>query len=93
MTKEEIYTSAYKKWGPEAQLDMIVEECAELIKAVTKYKRADKATLDKAIENLVDELADVEIMIEQTKHLYQISQVVKARKHFKINRLKNRLKG
>ena len=59
-----IYERAVKQWGDAAQIDMVVEECAELIKAIQKYKRKPSEETKKAIH---EECADVLIMIEQVK--------------------------
>ncbi len=34
-----IYEQALKAWGADAQLGMVQEECAELIKVINKYWR------------------------------------------------------
>ena len=51
------------------QREILVEECAELIQAVQKLKRREKQVLDiantTAMQNYIEELADVSIMIEQ----------------------------
>ena len=84
-------------YGYEAQSNQLVEECAELIQAVSKYRRgAAKGEDEKliALSNLVEEVADVEIMIEQIKHLLQIQdEDILALKQFKINRTKERIDG
>jgi len=62
-----------KYYGYEAQSNQLVEECAELIQAVNKYRRVETglgqpvAEDKKAIarDNLVEEIADVELMLEQ----------------------------
>lgn len=48
-------------YGVENQREILVEECAELIQAVSKCKRNGTVISD----NLVEELADVSIMLEQ----------------------------
>ena len=66
-----------KYYGYEAQSNQLVEECAELIQAVNKYRRVETglgqpvAEDKKAIarDNLVEEIADVELMLEQVKYL------------------------
>ena len=64
--KKRLYREAIKKWGVNSQLFMLIEESAELIQASNKVIR--NGTEDKqSIENLANELADVEIMIEQFK--------------------------
>lgn len=82
-----------KYYGYRAQSNQLVEECAELIQAVSKYRRA--VTEDKkavALENLIEEIADVEIMLEQVKYLLQISaDEIEAMKIFKVNRTKERM--
>lgn len=64
IVKEEIYKKAIETWGENLQLGMLIEECAELIKAVNKFWR--KKDYD-SINSLAEECADVEIMIEQLK--------------------------
>ena len=85
MTAEEIYKAALEKWGPEAQTNMAVEETAEFLNALAKLKRGRCSVTD-----LIDEIADVTIMMEQMALLYG-KEEVDIRKSFKINRLKYRL--
>lgn len=88
-------------YGYEAQSNQLVEECAELIQAVSKYRRAaakgeDEKLIAKliALGNLIEEIADVEIMLEQIKHLLKIPEEdLFAYKQFKINRTKERIEG
>lgn len=51
-------------YGAQAQRRQLVEECAELIQAVAKYERTGAET---SYYNFIEELADVEIMVEQMK--------------------------
>ena len=63
-----IYKDALDKWGRVAQICMVMEECAELIQACNKFLRVKtSAEDDRAKRQLADEIADVEIMIEQLK--------------------------
>ena len=87
-------------YGYEAQSNQLVEECAELIQAVSKYRRSrgkGQVTTEKeqvALDNLVEEIADVEIMLEQIKYLLQIPEEdIQAIKLFKVNRTKERIAG
>ncbi|GEM_PF-6767818 len=41
MDEKEIYQAALDNWGYESQIDMMIEECAELIDALQKLKRLD----------------------------------------------------
>lgn len=58
----ELTKRALKEWGSQSQLDMVIEECAELIDAIQKWGR-DRVSSDKMLEKAVD----VEISIEQLK--------------------------
>ena len=49
-------------YGLDSQLDMLQEECAELIQAVSKYKRNGSS-------GIVEEMADVFIMLNQVIYL------------------------
>ena len=77
LTHEErlkIYDEATKLWGLVAQYDQCVEEMAEMIVAINKYKRKvlykEYQNDDKVIKNLVEEIADVSICLEQMKHFF-----------------------
>lgn len=83
-------------YGYEGQSEQLTEECAELIQAVSKLRRAMKrGTVEKrriAIDHLIEEIADVEIMIEQVKYLLQIpEEEIQAMKIYKINRTKENI--
>jgi NTP pyrophosphatase (non-canonical NTP hydrolase) len=73
-------------YGVDNQLDMLVEECAELIVAVQHYKR-DRIGLD-AIAN---EAADVRIMISQIGTLPNMADAMMAHESAKLERLEARL--
>jgi NTP pyrophosphatase (non-canonical NTP hydrolase) len=59
---DEIYNRALDAWGHDAQMDMVIEEMSELIKAILKYRR--KPHKDRAMD-VAEELADVIIMLRQ----------------------------
>lgn len=91
-----------KHYGYEAQSNQLVEECAELIQAVNKYRRVETGlgqpvAEDKkavAYNNLVEEIADVELMLEQIKYLLQIPEEdIQAVKLYKVNRTRERIAG
>lgn len=67
MDKEKIYRKTIGKYGIAAQLDMAIEEMSELTKEICKIKRGKGNYM-----NLVEEMADVEIMLEQLKMICQI---------------------
>ena len=56
----ELYKKAIAKWGEDAQVNMLNEECGELIAAVAQFKRGRTSHHD-----VMTELADVSIMVEQ----------------------------
>lgn len=83
---------AVDKWGPDLQMDMLMEECGELISAVNKYKRRKPDSFNQ----LASEIADVEIMIEQVKGMLFYgtdSYVCSSMKKKKIARLRKLLKA
>ena len=91
-----------KYYGYEAQSNQLVEECAELIQAVNKYRRASTslgipvAEEKKAIafDNLKEEICDVEIMLEQIKYLLDIDEEeMAAVKLYKVNRTLERMRA
>ena len=63
MNDKEIFKAAIGKWGIDKQLDMVLEECSELQKAVCKLKRNGHA--DGELLKLAEEAADVQIMLNQ----------------------------
>ena len=81
----EVYEQAVEEWGREAQIMMAIEECSELIKELTKLYRGD--TVD---QNVAEEVADVEIMMEQMRILFGDKNVHK-HKLRKLDRLNTRL--
>jgi len=75
MKEEQIYRSAINRFGWIQQLDMTVEECAELIVALQHFVR-DKASM----ETVAGEIADVEIMCGQMRLLFPGVDEAKERK-------------
>jgi len=61
-----IYEDALKAWGASAQLGMVQEECAELIKVINKYFRGKANDTD-----VIEECVDVELMIYQMRELFK----------------------
>lgn len=83
---------AISLYGEPAQMDMAVEEMAELTKAICKVKRAScAAEATAALENAVEEMADVQIMLDQLRIIFHRS--TEEIEEAKLERLKNRLDG
>lgn len=84
-----IYERALRAWGIDAQLGMVIEECAELIKVINKHWRK-KATK----EELIEECVDVELMITQMKEYFKDDQntwdMIKMQKIERLNELLNK---
>jgi NTP pyrophosphatase (non-canonical NTP hydrolase) len=88
MEKEErieLYKKAIKTWGEDAQVNMLNEECGELLTAVAQFKRGRTSHHD-----VMTELADASIMIEQIATIMNYDDYEKE-KDRKLNRLKERL--
>lgn len=88
-----ILDKAVEKYGAR-QLDQAQEELAELIVAISKYKRAVANGDDtkKVIVDVIEEIADVKIMIQQVMMLLDIEEIeVKNVEISKLNRLDRRL--
>ncbi len=83
----DLLVKAVEKWGTHAQLLMVLEEMSELQKEILKNINRGKDNVDA----IIDETADVEIMLEQLKHIYQIQEAVKERIPQKLEKVKARL--
>ena len=74
MTTEErwsILDRAITTYGAPAQMDMAVEEMAELTKALCKIKRAQAGCeVTAEIGNVIEEMADVQIMLDQLRIIF-----------------------
>lgn len=68
MPKEVIYKKAIDTYGEENQLNMLIEEMAELIQAINKYRRSDNYL---ELEHVAEETADVKIMLEQLDVMFE----------------------
>ena len=83
MIDKTICAFAVNNFGKNAQMIVAIEECSELQKEITKIIR-NKGNL----ENLAEEIADVEIMLEQLKLIFTLHDKVVTKKGEKIERLK-----
>lgn len=73
-------------FGYEKQKNMLIEEMAELIQALNKF---DRKKNEEAYENIIEEMADVELMIDQVRYLLDINkEAIEEIKAEKVRRTK-----
>lgn len=88
MNNRDIYEKAKNKWGYKSQINMCIEEMSELIqafmKADRKYKEYD--TFYSRVDAIREEIADVEIMIEQMKLIFDEHKIeeIKSKKLMRL---------
>jgi NTP pyrophosphatase (non-canonical NTP hydrolase) len=86
-----------EQFGIENRLLQCTEECGELIQALSKYQRilqGDKTCqtdMCHAEYMITDEIADVELLLEQIKYLLGNEMEVRERKLYKLDRTEQRL--
>ena len=86
MSNKDVFETALNKWGADAQTVMVFEEMSELQKELCKHARgADN------VEQIAEEIADVQIMLEQMTILHDCEEAVQEYRRSKIERLKIRL--
>lgn len=78
---------AVDAWGKHSQLVICMEETAELTKELSKNLRGQDNDL-----GIAEEIADVEIMLEQLKLIFNIRPDVENMKNEKLIRLDRRIK-
>lgn len=87
MTEKDLYERALRVWGKQPQMLQAIEEMSELIKEILKNVARGKDNLNE----LVEETADVEIMLGQLKRYYGIEQQVADYKNGKLKVIEQRL--
>ena len=84
-----IYEAAIAKYGESKQLVKAMEELAELQQSICRVF-CDRGNED----NIIEEIADVEIMLEQVKMIFDIpEEIIETVKMQKVERLEKRLVG
>ena len=84
MNEFEVMRAAIRHYGEAAQEEVAIEELAELIQAITHKHRGRE-------HNIAEEIADVEIMLEQLKIINKCASEVENIRQQKINRLYNKV--
>lgn len=72
MNNRDVYINAINAYGTEEQVRMIYEEMCELGVALSKYHRDPGM---KTIRDVQEEIADVQIMLEQAKEMFGRAEV------------------
>ena len=85
--RRSVYEAAIGRWGVCMQTIKAVEEMDELTKVISKRFCGGTATVDE----LIDEIADVTIMMEQLRMIHGVDRAVQDRIDYKIRRLAGRL--
>ena len=85
-TEKDIFRSAIETYGAVMQITVAFEEMSELQKELCKYIRCIGSQ-----ENIAEEIADVEIMMEQMKMLFFFFSDVLQVREKKVKRLKERM--
>lgn len=85
-SEAQVLQRALDTYGSMSQIVMVFEEMSELQKELCKYLRGKYA-----LANIAEEIADVEIMLEQMKMLFCCADDVRDARRRKVERLKERL--
>lgn len=89
MDEELLCRAAVDVFGVKAQMQQAMEECGELIVAISHYQR--NPSQDNYYK-LLDEIADVGIMVAQLGYIVGMDQVG-ARREYKLERLRVELEA
>ncbi len=84
---DEICRAALEAFGAEAQMVMAIEEMSELTKELCKHRRGRDN-----VEAIAEEVADVEIMLQQMVILFDCAGQVETFRWYKLERLAERIK-
>lgn len=83
--QEKLCEKAIKTFGAEDQINMVTEECGELLSALNKYRRGRIGK-----DDVITEIADVLIMCVQLAYLFGYYETQDEVTH-KISRLSQRI--
>lgn len=78
--------AAVDYFGEDCQIIKAIEEMSELTHALTRYLNGEMYAA-----NVAEEMADVFIMMEQLRYIFDNSESVKRWMAFKLRRLKERI--
>lgn len=86
MNRTEIMRQAIRTYGADAQEKMLLEEMSELQKEICKHWRGRDNT-----RAIAEEIADVEIMLDQMKMIFGNESLVTIFREQKLLRLRDRI--
>ena len=91
--KKKVYQDAIKFYGTYNQHNVAMEECGELIQAISKFLRATKAKdMLIARNHIREEIADVMIVIDQLRLMHAIGdKEMEQEVEYKVARLNERI--
>ena len=72
---ESIIARSIDHYGEEIQATVCMEECAELIQAISKMIRRNDELSEEDYDHLEEEVADVLICVEMLKQIYSIQDL------------------
>ncbi len=85
---DDLYSRAVNTFGETSRLILAIEEMSELTKELSKYIRGRQN-----IGGICEEMADVEIMLEQLKIVFRNRAAVDYHRSQKLQRLGDKLNG
>ena len=86
--RERILVDAVQTWGSNAQALMMIEEMSELTQAICKLFRADSENYAAVTDNVLEEMADVRIVLDQMRIMFGRTD---GQEREKLQRLEKRL--
>ena len=84
--RREVYAKAINRYGVDKQMTKAIEEMSELTKELCKLKVGGGS-----IYNIAEEIADVTIMLEQLRIIFDVNDEVCKQMDNKILRLERRV--
>ncbi len=84
--EKRVYDTAIEFYGRQHQMTVALEELSELQKEICKMLRGMGNT-----KHLAEEMADVEVILDQLKIMFSNELAIKEWKQMKVNRLEGNL--
>lgn len=85
----DVFKDAIEEFGEAAQVTMVFEEMAELQKELCKWMRNGESVV--ATHHIAEEIADVEIMLDQMKLIFDCAGLSQGYRREKVARLAGRI--